>query len=226
MKKMINNIPNLITISRMISCLLGAVFFTMGNISVSIGCYAYGAISDAFDGLLARKLNAITDLGKKLDPLSDKLYALSLMLPAIVFGNYLMIVPFILEGIISAINTYADLKYKKTYTEKVGKKKTIVLFPTMILGLFITKFPNLYIIFLPSFVISSNLQAKCIVAYSNQLNEIKNQVKKEGSKKENNIENLSIENKKNITLSNNSVKKNAIYKNKKLVRKKDYNDRY
>lgn len=229
MKRLINNIPNLITISRIISCLFGATLFTLGNIPVAIGCYVYGAVSDAFDGYFARKLNAITDLGKKLDSISDKLYALSLMVPSIISGNCLMIVPLVLEGIISGINVYADIKYKKTYTEKVGKIKTILLFPTMILGLLVTKIPNIYIAFLPLMVLSSKYQAKSILAYSKQLEKIKEsniELKQNITKEKNNI-NIKEEDK---TISDNlddkNVKKNTVCRNKKLIRKKDYNDRY
>ena len=234
MKKLINNIPNLITMSRIVSCILGATFFTLGNIPIAIGCYVYGAVSDAFDGFLARKLNAVTELGKKLDPISDKLYALSLMAPSIILGNSLMLIPLVFEGIISAINIYAELKYKQTYTEKVGKLKTIMLFPTMILGLLTTKIPNLAILFVPSLFISTNLQAKSIMAYATQLDESKRMANLNNDNLDCNIETMENkidnENTNNIGKEKNEttgvVKKNTKNKVKKLIRKKDYNDRY
>jgi len=228
MKKIINNIPNMITVSRIISCLFGATFFTMGNIPVALGCYIYGAISDAIDGFVARKLNAITELGKKLDPISDKLYALSLMVPSIILGNYFMLIPFAFEGIISGINVYSNIKYKKTYTEKVGKLKTVLLFPTMILGLLVTQYPNLIPLFLPSFIISSNLQAKSIVAYTNQLNTFEKLEEENVTTEISNEINNDYLNDRKISeeLNESFVRKDVIYKNKKLVRKKDYNDRY
>jgi len=228
MKKIINNIPNAITISRIISCTLGAILFSTGNIIPAIGCYVYGALSDAVDGYLARKLNVVSDLGKKLDAISDKLFALSLMAPAMVLGNLFIILPFVFEGIISAINIYSDIRYKNAHTEKIGKMKTIVLFPTIILGLLSTIEPYLYIAFIPCLFASLKLQAKSIEAYIKQLEEYKN-----NSKIESNIENNVIDNEKNIEKKdiNNieikkieNVKKNE--KTKKLVRKKDLNDRY
>jgi len=231
MKKFVNNIPNMITISRIISCVLGATFFTTGNIPVAISCYAYGAVSDAFDGFLARKLNAVTELGKKLDPISDKLFALSLMAPSIILGNTLMIIPLVFEGIISAINVYAELKYQKTHTEKVGKLKTIMLFPTMILGLLATKVPNLFIIFAPSLFACVKLQADSIMAYVKQFEENKKNSNFSGEKSNNDIElckEKSVKKSENKELNNEDVYKEKNKKNtvKRLIRKKDYNDRY
>lgn len=231
MKKIKNNIPNAVTVSRIISCLLGAVFFTVGNIDVAIGCYIYGAISDACDGFLARKLNAVTELGKKLDPISDKIFALSLMSPSIILGNYSMIIPLVLEGLISGINIYSDIKYQKTYTEKVGKIKTILLFPTMILGLLATKIPYLYAAYLPLMIVTADLQGRSMLAYYNQLEKIKKQYENNNFKEEVIIEksnNYTLNNEKTEykNISNDIAKKNTIHKTKKLIRKKEYNDRY
>jgi len=222
MEKIKKNIPNLITISRIISCTLGAVFFVLGNIPVALSCYIYGAVSDAVDGYLARKMNVVSELGKKLDPISDKVYALSLMTPAIILGNYSMIITLLLECLISFVNIYSELKYKKTYTEKVGKIKTILLFPTMILGLLATKAPYLYLLFLPSLIISSEYQAKSLQAYYNQLEKNKkDNIKQITNKNTSEISKMNSSVKKNETMDYRYTKKTSIKKNKKLVRKKD-----
>lgn len=231
MRKFVKNIPNLITISRIISCTLGATLFVSGNIPAAFVCYVYGAVSDAVDGFLARKLNAVTEFGKKLDPISDKLFALSLIAPAVILGNYFMIISLVLEGVISGVNTYAQVKYKKSYTEKIGKVKTIFLYPTMILGLLATQIPVAYLVFLLSFFMSTDLQVKSVMAYFDQLDKTKKEYE---SNLESNISNkdekISLEKNKNNGVCNtnsiNNIKSNKNNKIKKLVRKKDYNDRY
>ena len=222
MKKIINNIPNVITLSRIISCAIGAILFTMGNFVPAICFYVYGAISDAFDGMIARKLNVVSEFGKRLDATSDKLFALSLMAPSIICGNLFMIIPFILEGIISAINIYSDVRYKNAHTEKVGKAKTIIFFPTMIIGLLATLEPYLFIAFVPLLLISLKLQVECIDAYIKQLDELKNNKKVEFDNNKINVDNNIYENKLNNIKSVNKTQK----KTKKLVRKKEYNDRH
>jgi len=51
-----------------------------------VGLILYGAISDYFDGLVARWRNEISELGKMLDPIADKLMAFFLFLYTVVLG--------------------------------------------------------------------------------------------------------------------------------------------
>ena len=168
--KVIKNIPNLITFSRIIACVLGALAFVVGNIPLSAGLYIYGAISDFFDGLAARKLNAFSEFGRKLDALSDKLYAGSLLIPSLLCGNLLMLIPLIMELKISQINLKAQKLGVKSETQRVGKFKTALLFPTMIVGLLSTisiEFLPLLWIMLPYTTV---LQVNSIITYENLLN--------------------------------------------------------
>jgi CDP-diacylglycerol---glycerol-3-phosphate 3-phosphatidyltransferase len=80
------NIPNAITFSR----LLGIPFLLYGLNNptaearwICLGIFLVCALTDWLDGYLARKLNQITDLGKFLDPLVDKLLVLAPLLSLI-----------------------------------------------------------------------------------------------------------------------------------------------
>ncbi len=167
--KIIKNIPNMITISRISSSFLACIMFILGNFPVSLGFYVYAACSDAVDGYFARKLNATSELGRKLDAISDKLFVASLIFPSIIMGNYLMLLPLVLEARISYINLKATKLTNRAITEKVGKLKTIVLFPTIILGFIATRIPSMYFALLPFLITSLKLQGKTIEASQNQL---------------------------------------------------------
>ena len=170
MDKLKRNIPNIITISRIISLILGFIFFLNNKIVLSIIFYVYGGISDAFDGYFARKLSAYTKFGQYLDAISDKLYFLSLIIILLIYGNYLVILPLIMEIIISIVNYLILKKNKKVFTERVGKFKTTLLMIDLIIGVLAIKinyFIYPYIIFL---LLTLYFQIQTIFAYINQLN--------------------------------------------------------
>ncbi|MGL5130997.1 MAG: CDP-diacylglycerol--glycerol-3-phosphate 3-phosphatidyltransferase [Planktothrix sp.] len=80
------NLPNWITISR----LFGIPFIlyylhdpTITNRWICLGIFLIVASTDWLDGYLARKLNQVTDLGKFLDPLVDKLLVFAPLLALI-----------------------------------------------------------------------------------------------------------------------------------------------
>lgn len=170
MDKLKRNIPNIITISRIISLILGFIFFLNNKIVLSIFFYVYGGISDAFDGYFARKLSAYTKFGQYLDAISDKLYFLSLIIILLIYGNYLVILPLIMEIIISIVNYLILKKNKKVFTERVGKFKTTLLMIDLIIGVLAIKinyFIYPYIVFL---ILTLYFHFQTIFAYINQLN--------------------------------------------------------
>ena len=168
--KLKRNIPNIITISRIVSLILGFVFFIKNKIILSLIFYIYGAVSDALDGYFARKLSAYSKFGQYLDAVSDKLYFLSLIIILLIYKYYLIVIPLIIESIISVINYLILKKNKKVFTERVGKFKTTLLIIDLILGIISIKikeiiYPHIIILLLVLY-----FEFQTVFAYINQLN--------------------------------------------------------
>lgn len=77
------NLPTWITISRLLGIpliLYGLALHTPFGSGLAAGSFVLAAGTDWLDGYLARKLDRVTELGKVLDPLVDKLLVLAPLL--------------------------------------------------------------------------------------------------------------------------------------------------
>ncbi len=73
------NIPNLLTILR-IALLPALVWrFRKGDSVGALAIYLMAMLTDALDGFIARRFHMVTNLGKLLDPIADKLSLLTLL---------------------------------------------------------------------------------------------------------------------------------------------------
>ena len=73
------NVPNVLTMIRIALLPVIAWYYKAGNTFAVLVVYLLAMATDAFDGIIARKTNQITSLGKLLDPLADKLTLLTLL---------------------------------------------------------------------------------------------------------------------------------------------------
>jgi len=163
-------IPNIITLSRVVSFVFGFVFFIDGRIVTSICLYIYGSVSDAIDGYLARRWNAYTKLGSYLDAICDKFYALSIIILSLMNGNYLIIVVALLELIIAVVNYMMAKRKLDLYTERVGKFKMTFEFMLLVCSLLAIKIKYFWYLFVLLFILTVYFQIQTINAYINRMN--------------------------------------------------------
>jgi CDP-diacylglycerol--glycerol-3-phosphate 3-phosphatidyltransferase len=81
------NLPNLITAGRILAApFIAALPFIAapGSRLIAFVLYIVAAVTDYYDGKLARTRNLITDLGRLLDPLADKLLLFATLIPMFV----------------------------------------------------------------------------------------------------------------------------------------------
>lgn len=159
-------IPNMLTLSRGTLAPLCILPFALTGNLLTAGIFTgIFALTDFFDGKIARKYNAYSDFGKELDPICDKIFAISLILPLItIFPTH--IIPILLfEGIISTVNAFSKLKGNDPKTKIIGKVKTFALSITMVLGYISTLNPALFMIMDKIFYSTIALQFASSIEY-------------------------------------------------------------
>ena len=110
------NTPNKLTIARMIIVPFLVIFLLTdlggeANRYISLVIFAGASITDWFDGYLARKHHLVTNFGKFMDPLADKLLVCSAMICMIELGRlpaWIVIIIIAREFIISGFRLIAS----------------------------------------------------------------------------------------------------------------------
>ncbi len=132
------NLPNRLAMLRMILIipfvLITQVALSTDNLSLEIFTrliatiiFVGAAITDYFDGKIARKYNMITNLGKLIDPLADKLLVISAM---VVFTKYdrlslwIVLVIIFRELLITGLRSIVAAEGVVIAAETLGKWKT------------------------------------------------------------------------------------------------------
>ena len=190
-----------------------------------------GTITDFMDGKSARKHHSTSDFGKKLDMLSDKVFAFMLGI-SLSLINPLFIFNIIGETLISSINIYYQKKYhhlvpKSSY---LGKLKQWPLSVSFILGYLSIFLPNLTLItnifIFTSFVMELAVSKDYINKYNYQKKniDIENTVNHSVEEDIHNDEIKSLKseylNLRNILLEIKNIKENDEVKQKVKVKKK------
>lgn len=134
------NLPNKLTILRLLMIpIFAAVFYLTVipyNYAISAVIFLLAAFTDFLDGYIARKYNLVTNLGKFLDPIADKvLVSTALIIMLLPYGNT-VILPFYAgiavaiiiarELIVSGFRIIAANSGKVLAADKLGKIKTFI----------------------------------------------------------------------------------------------------
>lgn len=148
------NTPNKLTILRillvpiMVIVALINIPWKLGNISVGAIIidiiFIIGSITDKLDGYLARKNNQVTNFGKFLDPIADKILVISAMLILVEMGNLPAWIPIIVITREFAVSGYRLIavqeKGEVIAANKWGKLKTVTQMIAIILA-FLDAYP-------------------------------------------------------------------------------------
>lgn len=140
-------LPNQLTVLRIILTPVFLYFFLSEDplfIQISLGIYIIAALTDWYDGWLARKFNYITEWGKFWDPLADKILT-SVVFLGFVIVNLLpfwMVILIIFRDLsVTLLRVYADSRGYSFRTTYYAKWKTMLqmIFLYYLLILYVAK---------------------------------------------------------------------------------------
>ena len=127
------NTPNKLTVLRMILVPIFMVVFMVDaipyNTIISAFIFILASITDWLDGYLARKNNIVTNFGKFMDPLADKLLvtgALLCLMEKNAVSFWVVMIIIAREFIVSGLRLVAVTKGIVIAAGKMGKLKTVV----------------------------------------------------------------------------------------------------
>lgn len=125
-------LPNQLTILRIILTPIFLYLFLSKNpllIQISLGVFLIAALTDWYDGWLARKFNYITDWGKFWDPLADKILTSAAFLGLVFVGLvelWMVILIVFRDIIVTLLRIYAESRGYNFVTSYYAKWKTVL----------------------------------------------------------------------------------------------------
>ncbi len=126
------NIPNALTVSRLVAIpvLMALLLLRFPNHDqVAAGLFIVFSLTDTLDGQLARRAGKVSDLGKFLDPLADKLFVLSVLIVLVQEGlvaAWVVVVIFSRELIITILRSVGASQGRVIAAAPLGKTKTVM----------------------------------------------------------------------------------------------------
>lgn len=127
------NLPNKLTILRIAMIPLFVLFFEMTSLPLNyfwaFAMFGIASLTDLLDGKIARKYNLVSDFGKLMDPLADKVLVTAALVcfvadPAALTPSWVVIVILAREFLVTSLRLLAAAKGVVLAADKWGKYKT------------------------------------------------------------------------------------------------------
>ena len=124
------NHPNKLTASRLVLAAVFVICFVVeipGRFSAAFLIFLLATLTDYLDGVIARKRGLITDFGKLMDPLADKILTASAFISLCAIGKFpawAVIVIISREFLITGLRSLAASKGTVIPADRLGKHKT------------------------------------------------------------------------------------------------------
>ena len=123
------NLPNKLTMLRVICVPVFCVLYAKGMFVAAAAVFAAASLTDMLDGRIARKYNLVTNFGKIMDPLADKILVYSafcLMVEDGAVPSWMLIIILLREFAVSGMRTVAAANGIVIAAGMSGKIKTVL----------------------------------------------------------------------------------------------------
>src|SRR6266513_1707384 len=146
------NIPNSLTVSRLLAIpvLMALLLLRFpGHDQVAAALFIVFSLTDTLDGQLARRRGMVSDLGRFLDPLADKLFVLAVLIVLVQEGlvaAWVVVVIFSRELIITILRSVAASQGRMIAAAPLGKTKTVTQMSAVTLLILQRPYPELTLI--------------------------------------------------------------------------------
>lgn len=140
---MLKHIPNILTSIRLILIPIIVICIFTGNYISAFVFFSISGLTDIADGFIARKFNLISNFGKLIDPLADKLTQIS-ALASLVFTNiipvWILLIVFLKEFIMICGASFLYGKDVVVYSKWYGKLATVLFYIAIVISLLLKQF--------------------------------------------------------------------------------------
>ena len=125
------NIANKLTILRILLaflCMWLIIRFDLASLSLGLLIFMLASLTDFLEGHLARKKETVSDLGKILDPVADKILVIGIFLAFLekgIVNSWIVIVIMVREFLITGLRLSALRQNKVMEAKYFGKHKTL-----------------------------------------------------------------------------------------------------
>ncbi|MFV0516822.1 MAG: CDP-diacylglycerol--glycerol-3-phosphate 3-phosphatidyltransferase [Aminipila sp.] len=123
------NLPNKLTVGRMIAVPFFVALYMMGYNLIAFVIFIVASLTDMLDGQIARKYNLVTNFGKIMDPLADKILVYSafcLMVSNGLVPGWMLIIILAREFVVAGMRTVAASEGIVIAAGTSGKIKTVL----------------------------------------------------------------------------------------------------
>ena len=140
---MFKHIPNILTIIRFLLIPFIVFFIFTEQFIMAFIFFTISGITDVADGFIARKFNLITNFGKLMDPLADKLTQIATLTSLVIVNIiplWILIIVLVKEFIMIVGASFLYGKDVVVYSRWYGKLATVLFYIAIVLSLILRQF--------------------------------------------------------------------------------------